>query len=86
MKMGMTGEMNRSASGRYAPVNGLSMYYEIHGAGRPLVLLHGALTTIEGSFGRIPAAVELQALSSTTLRRDRTCHNTSKDPEKYPIL
>lgn len=36
-----------------APVNGLSMYYEIHGAGRPLVLLHGALTTIEGSFGRM---------------------------------
>jgi len=39
--------------GRYAPVNGLSMYYEIHGAGRPLVLLHGALTTISGSFGRM---------------------------------
>jgi pimeloyl-ACP methyl ester carboxylesterase len=26
----------------YAPVNGLEMYYEIHGAGEPLVLLHGA--------------------------------------------
>lgn len=26
----------------YASVNGLKMYYEIHGAGRPLVLLHGA--------------------------------------------
>lgn len=26
----------------YAPVNGLQMYYEIHGAGEPLVLLHGA--------------------------------------------
>jgi pimeloyl-ACP methyl ester carboxylesterase len=25
----------------YAPVNGLNMYYEIHGAGRPLILLHG---------------------------------------------
>ena len=25
----------------YAPVNGLNMYYEIHGAGQPLVLLHG---------------------------------------------
>lgn len=27
----------------YAPVNGLTMYYEIHGAGKPLVLLHGGL-------------------------------------------
>jgi len=28
--------------GKYASVNGLNMYYEIHGTGRPLVLLHGA--------------------------------------------
>ncbi len=28
--------------GQYATVNGLKMYYEIHGAGKPLVLLHGA--------------------------------------------
>lgn len=42
-----------AAPGRYAAVNGLSMYYEIHGTGRPLVLLHGALTTINGSFGRM---------------------------------
>jgi pimeloyl-ACP methyl ester carboxylesterase len=27
----------------YAPVNGLRMYYEIHGTGRPLVLLHGGV-------------------------------------------
>ena len=26
----------------YAPVNGLKMYYEVHGSGDPLVLLHGA--------------------------------------------
>lgn len=31
----------------YAPINGLTMYYEIHGAGRPLVLLHGAYMTID---------------------------------------
>lgn len=28
----------------YAPVNGLKMYYEIYGEGKPLVLLHGAWT------------------------------------------
>jgi pimeloyl-ACP methyl ester carboxylesterase len=37
----------------YAPVNGLKMYYEIHGAGKPLVLLHGALSATETSFGKL---------------------------------
>ncbi|MDN7013745.1 alpha/beta hydrolase [Methanoculleus sp. FWC-SCC3] len=48
-----TESMTTAAPGRYAAINRLSMYYEIHGTGRPLVLLHGALTTIEGSFGRV---------------------------------
>jgi pimeloyl-ACP methyl ester carboxylesterase len=37
----------------YARVNGLDMYYEIHGAGQPLVLLHGGLSTIGTSFGKV---------------------------------
>jgi pimeloyl-ACP methyl ester carboxylesterase len=36
----------------YAPVNGLRMYYEIHGSGEPLVLLHGGFGTI-GLWGPI---------------------------------
>jgi pimeloyl-ACP methyl ester carboxylesterase len=39
----------------YAPVNGLNMYYEIHGERQgddlPLVLLHGAFSSIEPDFG-----------------------------------
>jgi len=35
----------------YVPVNGLQMYYEIHGSGHPLVMLHGGLETIEVSLG-----------------------------------
>ncbi|HKA68122.1 MAG TPA: alpha/beta hydrolase [Actinomycetes bacterium] len=59
----------------YANVNGLTMYYEIHGSsGRPLLLLHGNLSTIEVDFGRmIPAfaktrqviAIEQQAHGHT---------------------
>jgi len=58
----------------YAPVNGLEMYYEIHGSGRPLVLLHGALSAIGTSFGQVlpelaktrqVIAVELQAHGHT---------------------
>lgn len=37
----------------YSDVNGISMYYEIHGTGEPLVLIHGGGSTIETSFGRI---------------------------------
>jgi pimeloyl-ACP methyl ester carboxylesterase len=37
----------------YAPVNGLNMYYEIHGEGQPLVLLHGAFSAIGTSFQKV---------------------------------
>ena len=55
-------------------VNGLKMYYEIHGSGRPLILLHGGGSTITSTFGRIlpelakthqVIAVELQAHGRT---------------------
>src|SRR5437773_7072631 len=61
-------------AGRYAAVNGLNLYYEIHGSGRPLVLLHGGGSTIGTTFGRIlpdlakthqVIAVELQAHGHT---------------------
>ncbi len=40
----------------YAPVNGLQMYYEIHGSGgTPLLLLHGGLFNIDLQFGRAPS-------------------------------
>ncbi len=38
------------AAGDYAEVHGLRMYYEVHGEGRPVVLLHGGMTTIQFSF------------------------------------
>jgi pimeloyl-ACP methyl ester carboxylesterase len=30
----------------YAPVNGLKMYYEVYGEGKPIILLHGSYMTI----------------------------------------
>jgi len=39
----------------YADVNGLHLYYEVHGSGSPLVLLHGGMLTIDLNFaGLIP--------------------------------
>lgn len=37
----------------YADVNGIKLYYEIHGEGEPLVLLHGGGSTIQTTFGRV---------------------------------
>ncbi len=45
--------MSKDTKGNYASVNGLEMYYEVHGAGRPLVLLHGGPTTIDVSFSSV---------------------------------
>jgi pimeloyl-ACP methyl ester carboxylesterase len=42
-------------NGRYANVNGIKLYYEIHGSGKPLVLLHGGLGAIEMFGPNLPA-------------------------------
>jgi pimeloyl-ACP methyl ester carboxylesterase len=44
------------ATGEYAEVNGLNMYYETHGSGRPMILLHGGLGSGE-MFGPILATL-----------------------------
>jgi pimeloyl-ACP methyl ester carboxylesterase len=58
----------------YSEVNGLKMYYEIHGTGSPLVLIHGGGSTIGTTFGRVldqfakthqVIAVEMQAHGHT---------------------
>jgi pimeloyl-ACP methyl ester carboxylesterase len=49
------GGANQHDVGSYAPVNGLNLYYEVHGpdTGTPLVLLHGAFSAIGSSFGQM---------------------------------
>jgi pimeloyl-ACP methyl ester carboxylesterase len=45
------GQQSKPAGSGYAPVNGIKVYYEIYGEGRPLVLLHGAFYTIDMNWG-----------------------------------
>ena len=46
------------ASSGYAPVNGSKVYYEVYGAGDPIVLLHGAYMTINSTLARaVPLAL-----------------------------
>ena len=59
--------------GQYADVNGINLYYETHGSGRPLILLHGGLGSGEMFGPIIPAlaanhqviAVDLQGHGRT---------------------
>jgi pimeloyl-ACP methyl ester carboxylesterase len=50
-----TGTGKSKAAGKYAQVNGINLYYEIHGTGKPLVLLHGGLGAIEMFGPNLPA-------------------------------
>jgi pimeloyl-ACP methyl ester carboxylesterase len=43
MTMNSDRTTHAKGTGRYADVNGIKLYYEIHGSGRPLILLHGGL-------------------------------------------
>src|SRR5579872_3654115 len=71
--------MNDGTQGSYAQIDGLAMYYETHGDGFPLILLHGGLSSINTSFakllpgfaaGRRVIAVEQQGHGHTA---DRDC-------------
>ncbi|MEQ1934139.1 MAG: alpha/beta hydrolase [Fimbriimonadaceae bacterium] len=74
----------------YAPVNGLKMYYEVHGSGEPVVLLHGAFMTITNNWEgwiselaktRKVIAVEMQGHGRTAdnPRRDISSANLADD-------
>jgi pimeloyl-ACP methyl ester carboxylesterase len=73
----------------YAPVNGLKMYYEIHGSGEPLVLLHGSFMTIPSNWTgwidefaktRKVIVVEMQGHGRTAdINRDFSYENLADD-------
>jgi pimeloyl-ACP methyl ester carboxylesterase len=73
----------------YAPVNGLKMYYEIHGKGEPVVLLHGSFMSIPGNWQEMIAAlsktrrviaIEMQGHGRTAdINRDFSYTNLADD-------
>ena len=67
----------------YAEVNGLRMYYEVHGEGRPVVLLHGGLHTIDVSFGELlPGLAEDFRIIAVDLQG----HGRTEDIDRPPLL
>jgi pimeloyl-ACP methyl ester carboxylesterase len=47
------GQQVKPSGSGYAPVNGIKVYYEVYGEGKPLVLLHGAFYTIDMNWGQL---------------------------------
>jgi len=47
-----------NGTSRYADVNGINLYYEAHGTGRPLILLHGGLGSSDVFGPILPALTE----------------------------
>ncbi|WP_260476099.1 alpha/beta fold hydrolase [Streptomyces sp. WAC 06783] len=71
------------SSAGYAQVNGLDLYYEIHGTGQPLVLLHGGMLTIDLTFGGIlPALATTRQVVAVELQG----HGHTGDIDREPTL
>ena len=68
--------LNMTNNSGYSEVNGLRMYYEIYGQGKPLVLIHGGGSTIQTSFGRI---IPLLAKRRQIIGVELQAHGRSSD-------
>src|SRR5512136_1975743 len=55
-------------SGNYATINGLKLYYEIHGTGQPLILLHGGLGVVEMFAPILPDLAETRQVIGVELQ------------------
>jgi pimeloyl-ACP methyl ester carboxylesterase len=63
----------------YSEVNGIKMYYEIYGHGKPLVLIHGGGSTIQTTFGRV---IPLLAKHRRLIAVELQAHGRTRDREK----
>ena len=66
--MSSTGTIEVKGTGAYAEVNGINLYYEIHGAGRPMILLHGGLMSGEMFEPILPALAERHRVITVDLQ------------------
>lgn len=73
-------------TGKHAPVNGLQLYYEVHGLPRadrpPIVLLHGGGSTIDTSFSKV---LPILAKSRQVIAFDQQGHGRTDDVADRPF-
>ena len=66
----------KSAESGYADVNGLKMYYEVYGSGKPIVLIHGSFMTIPLNWSKI---IPLLAKGRKVIVTEMQGHGRTKD-------
>lgn len=69
----------------YAPVNGLQMYYEIHGTGQPLVVLHGSYMTIELMGKLVPELAKSRQVIAVEMQGHGHTANTDRPITKEQL-
>jgi thiosulfate/3-mercaptopyruvate sulfurtransferase len=79
----LAGELESPSIGKYAAVNDIAMYYEIHGEGEPVLLLHGVIGSSEDFADVIPAFVEAGYQTIAVDARGRGRSTDSGDPLSY---
>ena len=69
-------ESTKPAESGYADVNGLKLYYEVYGKGKPIVLLHGSYMNIPMNWGH---AIPLLAKSRQVIVAEMQGHGRTRD-------
>ncbi|MGN7866334.1 alpha/beta fold hydrolase [Chryseobacterium sp.] len=81
----LNAQKTKPSDSGYAPVNGIKVYYEVYGEGRPVILLHGAFMTIDTNWSElIPElsknrkviAIELQGHGHSPFSDRKLSHTT----------
>lgn len=74
-------QVNKSEQSKnsYSDVNGIKMYYEIYGKGKPLVLIHGGGSTIESNFGQV---IKMFAQDRKVIAMELQAHGRTNDRNK----
>lgn len=70
------------AHAEYAQIHGFKMYYEVHGQGRPVVLLHGGMNTIETSFAK---QIPVLAQNHRVIAIEQMAHGHTADVPGRPL-
>jgi pimeloyl-ACP methyl ester carboxylesterase len=72
----LASESTKPAEGGYADVNGLKLYYEVYGKGKPIVLLHGSYMNIPMNWAH---AIPLLARSRQVIVAEMQGHGRTRD-------
>jgi pimeloyl-ACP methyl ester carboxylesterase len=71
-----------AAPGKYMTITGLEMYYEVHGSGPPILLLHNGTGTIDFCFAKLIPSL---AKDRKVIAPEQQAHGRTKDVPERPL-